>query len=256
MLIIVINMPGAKDRLEFQQVQHEQLGLNFHRLVAFTPKTIPGDIPESYWQTWERPLTLGERACFLSHRAAWKIAADVGPALILEDDAALATNIPDILRALEDQEDMDHLSLETRKRRKLLGKEKVPLAHGIVRRRLYLDRTGAAAYVLWPSGAKKLLARAEKRAAIADGMICQAYELKSFQADPACAFQLDMAEAYGIDPPIQTASATGAGKRPVAKSLVQKIRRIVAQLRMGWRMFRLKPWTRRKHVPVLPEFFD
>jgi len=256
MLVIVINLASAKDRFAFQKEQLSQLGLPFHRLVAYTPDTIPSDIPESYWNTWQRPMTMGERACFLSHKAAWQHVAEDGPALILEDDAILANKVPELLKLIENQPDMDHLSLEVRGRRKLVGNAAIPLANGVMRRRLYLDRTGAAAYVLWPSGAQKLLKRAKRRAAIADGMICQAYELRSFQTDPACAVQIDMATKYGLPMEFETASTTGNGRRSMDKSFMQKMRRWSAQLRMGWRMFSRKLVAKRAYVPLKPEYFD
>lgn len=256
MKVIVINLANAKDRFAFQKEQLSQLGLPFHRLVAFTPDTIPDDIPESYWNTWQRPMTLGERACLLSHRAAWQHVADGGPALVLEDDAILANKVPELLDIIENQTDMDHLSLETRGRRKLVGKAAIPIANGVTRRRLYLDRTGAAAYVLWPSGAQKLLRRARKRAAIADGMICQAYDLRSFQTEPACAVQIDMAKSYGLPLEFDTVSATGNGRRSMDKSMMQKFRRWSAQLRMAWRMFSRKLVAKRSYIPLKPEYFD
>src|SRR5690606_24072262 len=129
---------------------------------------------------------------------------------------------------------LDHVTLEVRGRRKLLGRVERPLADGLRLVRLWQDRTGAAAYVLWPSGAAKLLARAEDRAALADAMICRAYDLSSWQVEPAGAIQLDRCARYGVPVPIGTRSTIDGDGRPAGMP-AQRLRRIASQLRMGWR---------------------
>jgi glycosyl transferase, family 25 len=105
-------------------------------------------------------------------------------------------------------------------------------------RRLWQDRPGAAAYVLWPAGAEKLLARAP---GLADAVISSAYNMRSFQADPALAIQIDQCEAHAIVPPIPVSSAILAVHRPsldglpALKRAAFRYRRILAQLRMGVR---------------------
>lgn len=253
--VIVINRRQDVDRLAFMTSQLDDLHLRFMRLEAFTPETMPDGIDPDYWERWQRPMSDGEKACFLSHRAAWEWVAEHGPALILEDDAALATQVPDLLRNLETTSGIEHLSLEVRARHKLLSKTSIPVAHGVTGHRLYLDRTGAAAYVLWPEGARKLLHRAKRAPAIADGMICQAYNLRSFQTCPAMAMQLDMLETYGIESGIETTSNT-RGKRKKRKSLRQTVRRLAAQLGMLIRRIRYAPVAKKRFVPVRAEFFD
>lgn len=246
MRILIINLDREVERLEFQTMQMTRLGLEFERLSAVSVDRLPSDVGDGYWQTWERELSGGEKACFLSHRRAWtEVAAGNSPALILEDDAWLAGTVAGLLRKLETREGIDHLSLETRNRRKLLSRTAQELAPGVLARRLFLDRSGAAAYVLWPSGAKKLLARSERRPALADAMICQASELNSFQCDPAQAIQLDMAPHYKLEAPLKTQSSLtptsngsngSHGSKALGRSPGQRMRRILAQVHMGLRI--------------------
>jgi len=176
--------------------------------------------------------------------------------LILEDDAVLARSIPDILKNLESITVIDHLTLEARGRRKLLGKSHIPIGHGVSGHRLYLDKHGAAAYVLWPSGAQKLMKRTKRGAAPAEGMAQWAYTLASYQADPACAVQLDMAEAYGLVHDADALPINKAPKQPMPVTPGQQIRTSFSRLHKVWRAVRYSMSTTRRRVSVRPEFFD
>ncbi|MDT8856006.1 glycosyltransferase family 25 protein [Paracoccaceae bacterium Fryx2] len=207
MRVMVINLAGQTARLAFQAGQLDRLGLPWQRVEAVTPATLspPSDAP--YWQRWERPLSPAEKACAASHRAVWaRVAAGFGPVLVLEDDALLLPGVADFLARVTGFQGVDHISLETRGRRKLLGAPhpQAPM------RRLWQDRSGAAAYVLWPAGAARLLARADRRAGIADAVICAAYDMSSWQADPALAIQIDQCARYGIPPPCPPTRAASA----------------------------------------------
>lgn len=254
---LVINLARSTARMDFQRGQMAALGLGWRRIEAVTADEAAQARPETYWQRWERPMRPAERACLLSHVAAWERIAETGrPALILEDDAVLSRRVPAILMALEAMPEIDHVSLEVRKRRKLLGRTARPVVHGVVLRRLYQDRSGAAAYVLWPAGAAKLLVRAERGGALADALICKSYELESWQVEPASAIQLDRCEAYGIAAPIATTSTIdGAGKAACPAGAGYRLRRIAAQLRMGWRQLSLAFVAGRREVALDPGDF-
>lgn len=256
--ILIINLARSTERLAFQQDQMAALGLGFRRIEAVTADAAAQARPEAYWQRWERPMRPAERACLLSHIAAWhKVAGMNRPALILEDDAVLSRRVPALLAAIEGRADCDHLTLEARKRRKLLGRAKRKVAGDIFLRRLYQDRTGAAAYVLWPQGATKLLARAERGGALADALICKAYELSSWQVEPACALQLDRCAVYGIAAPIATASTIdGSGAVRRRAGIAYRLRRVFAQLRMGGRQISRALVSERREVIVDPHDFN
>lgn len=254
MRILVINLDRATERLAFQQAQMQALGLSFTRLGAVDSGSLPHDIDEAYWNGWERPMRPAERACLISHRRAWQeIAAGTEPVLVLEDDAVLSNKLPALLAVLKDRRDLDHVTLETRGRKKLLAKRTVD---GLPLRRLYQDRSGAAAYILWPAGAAKLLARTAHHGAIADAVICAAYELASFQADPALAVQLDRCAHYGLREPVATRSSISQELTNREKpALSFRLRRIQAQLRMGLRQLGNLHRAERREVSVRSEDF-
>lgn len=245
MQAIVINLAAATERLAFQAAQLQRLGLAFNRLEAVRAEDAAALRPPAYWDTWERPLKDAEKACLLSHRTAWqRIAAADAPMLVLEDDAVLSDKVPALLGRLPDRRDIDLLTLETRGRKKLLARPQAD--DDLPIRRLYQDRSGAAAYVLWPEGARLLLARTAESAGLADAVICAAYALRAFQADPALALQTDRCAAYAIPVPVTTASsidtargtATAAADYSAPQRGAFKARRIAAQLRMGLRQLR------------------
>ncbi|MCO6178862.1 glycosyltransferase family 25 protein [Ciceribacter sp. RN22] len=258
---IIINLDRATERMAFQKAQMEALGLTYRRLRAFDAASAPALRPSTYWDTWERPLVDVEKACLLSHRAAWEmVAASDTPSLILEDDAVLSKRVPDLLARLEKRNGIDLVTLEVRARKKLVSKSRSGLHTGLPIRRLYQDRTGAAAYVLWPEGARKLLKRTARRAGLADAVICATYELQAFQADPALALQIDRCRHYGIEEPIATRSAIDAGKNATEanphRKLVFRFRRALAQLRMGLRRVAKAPVAVRREIMLDPRDFD
>ncbi len=243
--------------MAFMAQQMDALGLPYQRLEAVTPDAQSGSHNAVYWASWQRPLKETEKACFLSHVAAWeRVAALEEPALILEDDVVLSRATQVLLKSCRGLVDVDHLTLEVRQRRKIVAKDAQPLTDDHVMRRLYQDRSGAAAYVLWPSGAAKLLQRAKTQAALADAMICGAYELKSYQVEPACAIQIDQAEAYGVAVGLKTHSLIGAGvptRQPTTARF--KLRRIAAQLRMGMQALLHAMDAERREISLSPAEF-
>jgi glycosyl transferase, family 25 len=245
MRALVLNLAGAEARMAFMAGQLDALGLAWERIEAVTPRTLEPQASDPVWHRWERPLRPTEMAACASHMRAWERVRALGqPCLVLEDDALLDRAVPDVLAGLEAAgPGFEHVSLETRGRRKLLSR--TPHADLPVRR-MYLDRTGAAAYALWPSGAEKLLARAGWARGLADGIICAAAELSSWQADPALAIQLDRAGAHGIAPPLVTASQIGAAAKPGKGGLPFRLRRLRAQAVQGLRQ--LRPGTERREV--------
>ena len=107
---------------------------------------------------------------------------------------------------------------------------------------LYQDRTGAAGYILYPSGAQKLLNRlAQTAPAIADGFIFSTYELQCLQAEPAAIIQEDQLAAYGLITQESFDSTIGRSEhfKPEFNSINEKIkfkkRRLVGQIAMAMR---------------------
>lgn len=219
--------------MAFQRLQMAALGLDGERIEAVTPATLPEPADSPRWQRWERPLREVEIALMVSHVRVWeRVLRDGRQHLVLEDDAMLAKDVPGFLTRLEAEEGLDHVTLETRGRRKMMGRWHRRLSM----RRLWQDRSGAAAYVVWPGGAAKLLQHYERRPGLADAVINSCPGLKSWQAAPALAIQLDQCARYGIAPaPEAAAGAEGstisAARRPRGGG-AYRLRRAAAQFRM------------------------
>lgn len=255
----ILNLPSAHERKAFQIQQAEQLGLEAIFVNAVTPAEIPEEVFQKHAFSWERPIKITEVACYWSHHGVWQtIAQSNAPALILEDDAILARNTPQLLSWLQELQVADHVSLETRRRQKLLGRQ--ALSHPELPASvcpLWQDRTGAAAYVLWPAGAQILLRKFERQGmGLADAFISSTYELRSWQTEPAFAIQADVAASYGVTCPIVPDSLIAREKVPspptrdAAHTLQFKWRRVRAQLRLAGRYLSHFWHTRRQFVTI------
>ena len=253
MKIYIINLVKATERRIFQEQQMHKLGLmdNVEFLEAVSGDKLK-NINPNLLMGWERPLRLEELACYQSHLNAWqKVETNQKPALILEDDALLATNVGELLNILEKAQDYNYITLETRNRKKLLGKSSL-LTENYAISRLYQDRTGAAAYILFPSGAKILLDKAQNTTpALADAFISSTYQLKACQIEPAAAIQLDQCEAYGINPTIATQSFISSEEKTTINF---PIKRLFSQYKIGVRLLS-KFFVAKKKKVILSSYF-
>jgi len=242
--ILVINLPKSVDRLDFQRKQLENLMLSFEVLDAFSKESIDLESFSKDALGWERPLRVAELACFMSHKAAWqRIIETQKPTLILEDDAILSKFTKDLLMELKHKKSFDMVTLEVRGRKKVIAKSEILTTstnHKLYS--LYQDRTGAAAYVLWPSGALKLIEKSRKVApALADAFISSCYSLRAFQVDPAVAVQQDQCRYYGVLSDFHSVSTISSAQKPnydsfkKATYLLYKYRRVYSQVKMCFR---------------------
>ena len=259
MNVLIINLPRHTDRLAFQTSQMDQLGLRYQVVRAIDVNTVDEHTFQALCDTWERPMRKVEVCCYLSHQTAWEIVKQSGqPALILEDDALLSNQVPALLDALT-QQAFDLVTLEVRGRKKVVSSTRVAITDKLSLLNLYQDRTGAAGYVLYPSGARKLL---EKAAAghigITDAFISSHYALNALQVEPAAIIQLDMCERYGVPAPMQTTSSIGSVERPAAKHAAWRfqLRRIQSQLRMGWRILSVWHKAQRRFIALETSHFQ
>ena len=254
----VINLPESTERRKFQSDQLKKLRIEFEIIDATTVSDLNILKLELAIDKWERALMPTEIACFFSHFRLWeRVASEGAPALILEDDALLSRQVPEFLKLIQTIDGLDHVSLEARCRKKLLG-QSIKLGPQIAISRLYQDRTGAAAYVLWPKGAAKLVQTSRYYGvALADARISNFYDLKSWQAVPAMAVQADVASCYAIEASLKTHSYIQAGDNKLnysprgASSYNFKFRRIVGQLKQAAHLIMKISVAKRKFVPVL-----
>jgi len=121
-----------------------------------------------------------------------------------------------------------------------------------------MDTTGAAGYLLWPSGAKKLLeCEANKGLALADAQIYNCRSLRSFQVEPSPIIQLDMARHYGIkysyDKKLSKSSVSS--KTRLKNNLLFKFKRIWAQLKLGLYRTKIVFFSTKRLINLHPEQF-
>lgn len=243
---LVINLTSATARWEFQKKQLEMLNITHQRIEATTTDDLTNEEYEKWANHWQRKLRRTEVACFLSHYRVWqKIVKEKRAFLVLEDDALLSKHLPEALRFLENDQSItyDHITFETRGRKKLIAKQSILESEYFSLHTLFLDKTGAAAYLLTPSGAKKLLDEVDKKgAALADALLCHTKALKKLQAVPALAIQMDMASHYEMpnlkQPSVAKSNiSTKSNSKPMPNSLSDKLafksKRLAAQVDMG-----------------------
>lgn len=260
MQTLIINLPRHSDRLAFQTAQMNRLDMPYQLVDAVDAATLSQDLYDTLSGTWERPLRKAEVCCFLSHVNAWQAVVKSGqPALILEDDAVLADAVPQLLTQLQARIDIDLVVLEIRGRKKILGKRAQAITAEFGLLDLFQDRTGSAGYVVWPSGAQKLLDKANRGlAAPSDAFISSHYALRALQVEPAAVVQLDMCEHYGLQPAAGGTSSIGIVGRPPTASKTRGVfvaRRLMSQLRMGWRILSVWHKAQRRHVRLDPNRF-
>lgn len=111
----LINMQRSSDRLQAMSARFQALGMPFERIPAFdgatlTPEQIADFVRErplegsgDGFSTGPRKWTASNIGCFLSHQAAWRIAADSDDAYtaIFEDDMHLSDAPPALLCSTE-----------------------------------------------------------------------------------------------------------------------------------------------------------
>jgi len=198
--IFVINLTDAVKRRKLQKNQLTKLGLEYKILDATSTDDITKATYKKHYFDWQRPLRKTEVACYYSHRSAWdRVIRSGKPALIIEDDAILSIFLPELLERLNGIKNADLINLENRGRKKFVSRSYVDIECNSKLLRLYQDRTGAAGYILWPSGANKLI-QLEKRSGIglADAHITACHALKAYQVEPSPIIQLDQFKEYGI----------------------------------------------------------
>jgi glycosyl transferase family 25 len=195
--IYIITLASATQRRAFQQAQAERLGFEpiWHPAVGVDDMSDAFFLQHAF--SWQRPLKKTEVGCFMSHYQLWqRIAQSDGPAVVLEDDVMLGGDWLADIRTLADQASADFICLETWGK-KLLGETQT--VSGLLLKRLALNSAGAAGYVLWPTGARRLLDRFESEgAALTDAFINQTEHWQAWQLVPANVVQMNIAPQFGL----------------------------------------------------------
>lgn len=257
---VFINLDRAADRRGFMEDQAARLGLPFGRFPAVEAGTISEADARRLGRSWERPLTRSELGCFLSHHALWsRAAAGAEPMLVLEDDVALSQRLAALLPMLGTMRDIDILNLESFDRRRFVARVRRPIGEGLGLVRVIRDKSGSAAYVLWPDGARKLLARAERGAAPVDAFLHGFKALRSFQVEPALAMQAHLLEKRGLrfSIPATTSIQASRARLPLTPgNLPFHARRLATQARLaGEHLMRLTGRRAYRRVDIVEADF-
>ena len=135
----------------------EKLGLEHTFIPAVMVSHLNEDDYIKGGMGWQRPLRKTELACFLSHREAWKKAANSDThSLILEDDAVLSPSSKDIIHDVIESLNFDFLCLETRfHRKKLIGPTQLTKKSKFAR--LYQDQGRGCSILIKPSRSKETI---------------------------------------------------------------------------------------------------
>ena len=260
MQIFVINLPSATERSKLQKDQLTKLGLKYKILDATSVEDISEATYKKHYFDWQRPLRKTEVACYYSHRSAWdRIIKSGKPALILEDDAILSIFLPELLENLNKIKSTDLINLENRSRKKFVSRSHMDIECNSKLLRLYQDRTGAAGYILWPSGANKLIQH-EKNSGIglADAHITSCHTLKAYQVEPSPIIQLDQCKIYGV---------TNTYTETVSKSTVSVsdnykggiyfiVKRSLYQLKLALRQLFILTKSQRRYIKIRNSDFN
>lgn len=245
MQVYIINLAQSTDRLAQQAKQFARLGLTFERLPAVTVDEISPQIYQKHLTSWQRLLKQTEFACLFSHKKAWeKVIEQNAPCVILEDDAVINHDFATLLTHIQSQQftDVDLINLEVHGRKKIVGKPMADFAHLDYRLLpLLMDKSGAAGYILYPSGAKKLLEYFNNgNIALADALIYDCPNLTKYQIEPAVILQSDKCHLYGVPfDDYQLKSMIGEIKNQISIDLTTtqkatlKKNRIIGQIALG-----------------------
>jgi glycosyl transferase family 25 len=89
MLVLVINLDRAPERLQHMEREFARIGVAFTRLAATDGQA--GDFDSHVNALEGRRLSRGETACFISHRRCWQalVASGESHGVVLEDDVFL-----------------------------------------------------------------------------------------------------------------------------------------------------------------------
>ena len=162
----VISLAGGADRRTLMTERLGAAGIAFSFFDAIDGRGFDVESQAVYDGPARRAkyghgLIGGEIGCLLSHRAVLRIIAeaDKGPALVFEDDVVLSPDFAKVVSALMQRQDRWEL-VRFQGSKKVMGQRQRPildLGGGYWMTRLWSTPGGAHAYLVSPSGARKLL---------------------------------------------------------------------------------------------------
>jgi glycosyl transferase family 25 len=167
--VFLINLARSTDRLEHSKSQLDALGIEFERLEAVDGlKLTSSQVSQHYdidanSKLYKKTLSVGEVACYLSHRVAWKRIIDekLDYAIILEDDSIVEANFNALYSALNKLKDWDYIRIANFSEKYQVDERiKIDNHHDLVHFDQIPINTGAQAVSL--KGAKQLYKTTER----------------------------------------------------------------------------------------------
>jgi glycosyl transferase family 25 len=125
--------------------------------------------------------------------------------------------------------------------------------------RLYQDRTGAAGYILWPSGAKKLIQfEKNKGIGLADAHITSCNSIMAFQVEPSPIIQLDQCKEYGIYNSYTNLSSksTVSISQNYSGGIYFIIKKLFNQLKLAFRQLFILTKSQRRYISIRESDFN
>jgi glycosyl transferase, family 25 len=260
MNILVINLPNATERLEFQRTQMTRVGLEFERVEAVRGQDIDDNYYHRMAATGPRLMTRNEVGCFLSHLRCWEKCVELDePVLILEDDAVLSSNFFDLVKEIVKNISTEPLivSLETFGSKKRVSKKRFSIGGGVFSvYDLAFAGAGACSYIMMPSAAKLCLEKAKKKIGLADLFLFSVRGTQLAQLVPAIAMQLCLFGDIGNLSGAATTSINvpGSGRPTGFESFIAnpmtRLRRLKSWFMTVWQRH-IRP-SENSHVSVVP----
>ena len=232
---LVINLKRSEDRMSYMTKQLDRLHISFERIDAIDANDLETSLYEKHAYNWDRVLRRSEVGCFLSHKRAWEHVMRVGePFMIFEDDVILSKRIVHAVNQIEKNQKYNFINLETSSRKKILHKKVEAITKEYTLSKLLHNKSGAAAYILWPKFARYLLSNYEKKgAALTDSALYDNhFALTQHQLIPAVAIQIQECTHFEIAPPFDHYSNIATEIKPKKKNTIRfKLRRLNTQLK-------------------------
>ena len=229
---LVINLNRSKDRMDFMSQQLNRISINYERVEAVDANDLDFDFYQKHAYGWNRVLRYSEIACFFSHKKAWEIVVTKNePFMIFEDDVVLSKTLTSLVEKIEDNKKYNFINLETSSRKKLIHKKEECITDTFSIKKVLHNKTGAAAYILWPECARFLLSNYKKKgAALADAALYDNFfKLPQHQLTPAVAVQAHECANFGLNEPFKHASNIASEPKPRSSKsfyVIFKLRRI------------------------------
>lgn len=195
MRILVINTPNKVSRRTFQQAQADRLGMELEFINAVSVDDLPVRVLQNAANEWTRAIRAQDVACTFSHWCAWEIISEqTEQVCILEDDVLLSIHFKNVLDYIERRRDgwSCVYDLEFANHKHKLSRSPVWRNAGlqVTAHRIYKNKHGAAAYVLGPKAAQRLLREANGYHMM-EAFLWTRRWMRQLQIEPCQAVQLD-----------------------------------------------------------------